>query len=186
VSVLELVLKVFGLGASEPGAVASEKGQPAQGAARLHVELQRGVGAWTPPARDISRWASAALGSSARGRELSVRVVGPAESRKLNARYRGRKKPTNVLSFPPTGAAQAPDTAEPRPLGDLVICADVVKTEAREQGKALRAHWAHLIVHGVLHLVGYDHERQDDAARMERHEINVLRRLGFPDPYRST
>jgi probable rRNA maturation factor len=116
---------------------------------------------------------------------MSVRVVGPAESRRLNAQYRGRDKPTNVLSFPaalPEGAA--PD-ADGLPLGDLVICADVLKTEAREQMKALKAHWAHLVVHGALHLVGYDHEKEHDAARMERREIRVLKALGFPNPYRS-
>jgi probable rRNA maturation factor len=113
-------------------------------------------------------------------------VVGPAESRRLNAQFRGRDKPTNVLSFPvvelppPTG-----DGNEPRPLGDLVICPQVLRTEAREQKKSLRAHWAHLVVHGSLHLIGYDHERDADANRMERREIAVLRRLGFANPYRS-
>jgi probable rRNA maturation factor len=153
--------------------------------APLHVELQRGVRSWAPPARDIECWAAAALGSRARGREISVRVVGPAESRRLNARFRGRDKPTNVLSFPAAGLPVAPAGAG-LPLGDLVICADVLKAEAQAQMKALRAHWAHLVVHGALHLVGYDHEREHDAARMERREIRVLRTLGFPNPYRST
>jgi probable rRNA maturation factor len=120
------------------------------------------------------------------GREIGVSVVGPAESRRLNARYRGRDKPTNVLSFPVAElpVAAAPD-GEPRPLGDLVICPQVLRTEAREQKKSLRAHWAHLVVHGSLHLIGYDHERGADADRMERREISVLRRLGFANPYRS-
>jgi probable rRNA maturation factor len=113
---------------------------------------------------------------------LGVRVVGPTESRRLNARYRGRDKPTNVLSFP---AAELPAGPE-RPLGDLVICPDVLRAEAREQHKSLRAHWAHLVVHGALHLVGYDHEDPADASRMERREVSVLRRLGFPNPYRSS
>jgi len=113
-----------------------------------------------------------------------VRVVGPAESRRLNARYRGRDKATNVLSFP---APQLPPIAASmaRPLGDLVICPQVLRTEAREQQKSLRAHWAHLVVHGSLHLIGYDHGRAADAQRMERREIAVLRRLGFENPYRS-
>jgi len=147
----------------------------------LSVEMQRSVRTWAPPRTDIAAWASIALGRRAAGRELGVRVVGRTESRRLNARYRGRDKPTNVLSFPaaklPAGAAQ--------PLGDLVICPEVLRAEAREQHKSLRAHWAHLVVHGTLHLVGYDHERPEDANRMERREIAVLRRLGFPNPYRS-
>lgn len=151
----------------------------------LKVELQRAVRTWTPAAREVRQWAEAALGPKGRGHEISVRVVGPAESRQLNGHYRGRDKPTNVLSFPavPLPAAQAGLTGGPVPLGDLVICAAVVKTEAQEQGKALRAHWAHLVVHGTLHLVGHDHENEPDAVRMERREIRVLRGLGFPNPY---
>ena len=144
---------------------------------------------YSPPKKDITAWANAALGRRARGCELAVRVVGAAESRKLNARYRGKDKPTNVLSFPAmpfstlTGAPA--ELNEPRPLGDLVICSKVVDAEAREQRKALRAHWAHLIVHGALHLIGYDHERPADARRMERREVAVLKQLGFSNPYRS-
>jgi probable rRNA maturation factor len=88
-----------------------------------------------------------------------------------------------VLSFPVPAATVA---GEPRPLGDLVICAQVLRTEARDQKKSLRAHWAHLVVHGSLHLIGYDHEKDTDADRMERREIAVLRRLGFANPYRSS
>jgi probable rRNA maturation factor len=113
-----------------------------------------------------------------------VSVVGPAESRRLNAQFRGRDKPTNVLSFPVPELPAAAD-GESRPLGDLVICPQVLRAEAREQKKSLRAHWAHLVVHGSLHLIGYDHERDTDADRMERREIAVLRRLGFANPYRS-
>jgi probable rRNA maturation factor len=147
----------------------------------LSVELQRRVKTWAPPRADITAWASVALGRRASGRELGVRVVGRTESRRLNARYRGRDKPTNVLSFPAVELPAGPL----RPLGDLVICPDVLRSEARAQHKVLRAHWAHLVVHGALHLVGYDHERPQDASRMERREIAVLRRLGFPNPYRS-
>jgi len=111
-------------------------------------------------------------------------MVGAAESRRLNARFRGRDQPTNVLSFP-AAALPAVAAADPRPLGDLVICPQVLRSEAREQHKSLRAHWAHLVVHGALHLIGYDHERKADARRMERQEIAVLRRLGFANPYRS-
>src|ERR1700730_1441301 len=173
----------------------------------LSVEVQRRVRTWAPPRADIAAWASTALGRKASGRELGVRVVGPTESRRLNARYRGRDKPTSVLSFPaaelPAGptrtqvapfvsGAGAPPSKAPqetqtiRPLGDLVICPDVLRAEAREQHKSLRAHWAHLVVHGALHLIGYDHMIPADADRMERREISVLRRLGFPNPYRSS
>jgi probable rRNA maturation factor len=149
----------------------------------LSVEVQRRVRTWAPPRSEITAWASTALGRKASGRELGVRVVGPTESRRLNARYRGRDKPTNVLSFPAAALPLGP--VADRPLGDLVICPDVLRAEAREQHKSLRAHWAHLVVHGTLHLVGYDHESPADANRMERREISVLRRLGFPNPYRS-
>jgi len=151
----------------------------------LRVEVQRRVQAWAPPRAEIAKWASLALGRRAAGREMGVRVVGPAESRRLNSRYRGKDQPTNVLSFP---VAPLPGTPAclARPLGDLVICPQVLRTEAREQRKTLRAHWAHLVVHGVLHLIGYDHARAAEASRMEQREISVLRRLGFANPYRSS
>ena len=149
----------------------------------VRVDVRRRVRGWAPPRRELANWASMALGRRASGREIGVSVVGPAESRRLNARYRGRDKPTNVLSFP---VAETPVAGgEPRPLGDLVICPQVLRSEAREQKKTLRAHWAHLVVHGALHLIGYDHERDADAGRMERREVAVLRRLGFANPYRS-
>jgi probable rRNA maturation factor len=150
----------------------------------LTLELQRRVRAWSPPRAELSRWASAALGRRAVGRELGVRVVGAAESRRLNARFRGRDRPTNVLSFAPPPLPRA-GGAVAQPLGDLVVCADVLRGEARAQAKTLRAHWAHLIVHGTLHLIGYDHEHPAEARRMERREIAVLRRLGFGNPYRA-
>jgi probable rRNA maturation factor len=140
----------------------------------LQVDMQRRVKAWAPRAGDIATWAGTAIGRRAAGSELGVRVVGSAESRRLNARYRGKDKPTNVLSF----------AGKPPILGDLVICAQVVRSEAREQRKPLEAHWAHLVVHGALHLIGYDHVREEEAKRMERREIAVLRRLGFANPYR--
>ena len=149
---------------------------------KLQVEVQRRVRTWVPRAGDIAVWAGMALGRRAAG-ELGVRVVGSAESRRLNARYRGKDKPTNVLSFSPPYALRA-SGGGPSLLGDLIICAPVVRAEAREQGKPLRAHWAHLVVHGALHLIGYDHEREAEAKRMERREVTVLRRLGFANPYR--
>jgi probable rRNA maturation factor len=150
---------------------------------KLQLDVVRGGRDWSPAAADIRTWASAALGRRAAGAELAVRVVNAAESKRLNARYRGRDQPTNVLSFPVPplpGAAGAP-----RPLGDLVICASVVRDEARQQRKAIKAHWAHLVVHGALHLLGYDHERDAEARRMERREVAVLKRFGIPNPYRS-
>lgn len=150
----------------------------------VRLELQRQVRAWAPARTELERWASAALGRRAAGGELGVRVVGAEESRRLNARFRGRREPTNVLSFP---AARLPRAVSEmaRPLGDLVICPGVLGREARAQAKTLRAHWAHLVVHGTLHLIGYDHQRAADARRMERREVAVLRGLGFPNPYSS-
>jgi len=146
------------------------------------VTVQRataGDGVPTPP--ELRKWARAALTANVRG-ELTVRIVDERESAELNARYRGKAGPTNVLSFraePP--AVDADD--ELLPYGDVVICAEVVAREAREQGKALAAHWAHMVVHGALHLQGYDHENRRDAGIMEARERAVLNELGFPDPY---
>jgi probable rRNA maturation factor len=148
---------------------------------------------WSPSRARIDTWARAALGRQ-RGRgELSVRIVGAAESRRLNRLYRGKDKPTNVLSFPPewekTQNGTVPFSVFQKrgqsafSFGDLVVCAPVVAREARLQRKPRDAHWAHMIVHGTLHLLGYDHEREDDAARMEQREISILRRLGFANPY---
>jgi len=150
--------------------------------ARLQLTLQRRVREWAPPRTELTTWASAALGRRAAGGEVDVCVVGPRESRRLNARFRGRDQATNVLSFP---AAAMPVLGGARPLGELVVCPRVLRAEARAQAKPLRAHWAHLIVHGTLHLVGYDHVDPAEAARMERREIRVLRALGFANPYRS-
>jgi probable rRNA maturation factor len=152
--------------------------------AGLRLELRQRVRGWSPPQTELTRWASAALGARAAGRELGVCVVGSAESARLNGRFRGRRRPTNVLSFAPP---PLPHGASVRaaPLGELVICPRILREEARAQHKTLRAHWAHLVVHGALHLAGYDHQRTKDARRMERREIAVLRRLGFADPYRS-
>jgi probable rRNA maturation factor len=134
-----------------------------------------------PAARLMARWADAALGARGAGCELALEVVSAPRMRLLNRRYRGKDKPTNVLAFP---SPPAPGV-KPRPLGDVVICPTVLRREARAQGKSEKAHWAHLVVHGTLHLVGYDHEAGPrDAQRMERREIAVLKRLGFGNPYR--
>ena len=162
--------------------------RPSPGAPRaagVRLELQRRVRAWSPAPADLARWASAALGRSAAGRELGLCMVGNAESARLNARFRGRDRPTNVLSFTAPRLPRGARAGTEQSLGELVICPPVLRAEARAQEKTLRAHWAHLVVHGALHLAGYDHQRAADARRMERREIAVLRRLGFANPYRS-
>jgi probable rRNA maturation factor len=154
--------------------------------ASLQVDVVREGRDWAPGVAEIRAWASAALGRHAAGSELAVRVVKPLESKRLNAHYRGRDQPTNVLSFPvPSLPAAGGRRHAPRPLGDLVICARVVRAEARQQRKAIKAHWAHLVIHGALHLLGYDHEQDEEARRMERREVAVLKRFGIANPYRS-
>jgi probable rRNA maturation factor len=143
------------------------------------VDVRRAGRVRSPPTASLARWARAALGGRGRGRRLALHVVTRGTSRRLNAQWRGKDRPTNVLAFPVAPIA----TGNERPIGDIVICADVVRAEARAQRKPLVDHWAHLVVHGALHLAGYDHERPTDAARMERREIAVLRGLGVPNPY---
>jgi probable rRNA maturation factor len=151
----------------------------------LKLDLARGTRAWTPAQARMNDWAAAALGRRGARREVAVRVVAARESRALNKLWRGKDKPTNVLSFPaPEVSRRGLPKEEFHPLGDLVICADVVKREAARDGKTMLAHWAHMIVHGALHLAGYDHERGErDRKKMERREIAVLKRFGFRNPY---
>lgn len=132
-----------------------------------------------PSDEDFRSWVAAALPAEKRGSEITIRVVSFDESRTLNAQYRQQDKPTNVLSFP----SELPPELQIPLLGDLVICAGVVESEALEQGKSLLAHWAHMVVHGTLHLLGYDHETDADAEIMEALETHVLGQLGFPAPY---
>jgi probable rRNA maturation factor len=169
------------------------------------VEVQDASGgARMPPADKLREWAKLALGAEARG-EITIRIVSKRESAELNERYRGKRGPTNVLAFlaeaqadakgevkeappdaPPDATASAPPSAPPNellPLGDLVICAPVLAREASEQGKQLEAHWAHIVIHGTLHLQGYDHETAEQAAVMEGRERELLAGLGFADPY---
>jgi probable rRNA maturation factor len=154
-------------------------------AGALKLDLARGTRAWAPARARMNRWAAAALGRRGTGREIAVRIVGPSESRALNRHWRGKDKPTNVLSFPaPEQSRRGLPRDSALPLGDLVICAAVVKQEAIRDGKALDAHWAHMVIHGTLHLAGYDHETGDrDRMRMERREIAVLRSFGIGNPY---
>ena len=140
---------------------------------RLSVQYAssaRGV----PSARSFGRWVRAAIDSDAR---VTIRLVGMREGRALNRFYRGRDYATNVLTF-------VLDDGPPYD-GDLVLCAPVVSREARAQGKDLMAHYAHLTVHGILHLQGFDHEREGTAAKMEKLETRILGKLGYPDPYTS-
>ncbi|MYM64661.1 rRNA maturation RNase YbeY [Pseudomaricurvus sp. HS19] len=130
-----------------------------------------------PAEEQLQRWAAAALQKDEG--EITVRIVDNAESQQLNSAYRGKDYPTNVLSFP----ADLPAELELPLLGDLVICAPVVAAEAREQGKTAEAHWAHMVVHGTLHLQGYDHIDDRDADIMEALETQILVDLGYPPPY---
>ncbi|MEK6550218.1 MAG: rRNA maturation RNase YbeY [Pseudomonadota bacterium] len=147
----------------------------------LSLDLQVAARGRVPGRAQFRRWARAALAGNRRRRvALTVRVVEAPESARLNRRYRDKPGATNVLSFgfdPPPGVNS--DL-----LGDLVICAPLVRREAGAQDKRESAHWAHLVVHGILHLRGYDHDREREATVMERRETRILRALGYPDPYR--
>jgi probable rRNA maturation factor len=134
---------------------------------------------WVPRPSQFTRWVGVALRGARQPITLSVYVVGAARSRALNARYRGKNKATNVLSF--AGAGKGPDGT--RQIGELVICAAVVEREAREQGKSRQSHWAHMTVHGVLHLLGYDHKQAAGTRKMAKLEIQLLEKIGFSDPY---
>ncbi len=145
----------------------------------LDLDLQLATTATTLPSlAQIRQWASAAL-QNLSPTEVTIRIVDAAESRELNLSYRGKDKPTNVLSFP----FEAPPGIEMNLLGDLVVCAPVVQQEAQEQQKNHDAHWAHMIIHGMLHLQGYDHIEEDDAVIMESIEIKLLKELGYANPY---
>lgn len=147
----------------------------------LQLDIQCESSEPVPDEDDIRHWIEAAL----RGRrdadtELSLRLVDIEEMTGLNQTWRGKSGPTNVLSFP----SDLPDELNLPLLGDIVICAPVVKREAREQGKPLDAHWAHMTIHGTLHLLGYDHIEQHEAEAMEAMETDILASLDYPCPYR--
>jgi probable rRNA maturation factor len=145
----------------------------------VKVDLQNDDGFENLPAQgQFEDWVEAALQASHEQLEQTIRVVGEAESRDLNRRFRDRDRPTNVLAFP--GDAEFLDYDC---LGDLVICAPVVAAEAADQGKTDEAHWAHLVVHGMLHLQGFDHQDAEQTRDMERLEIKILDTLGYTTPY---
>ncbi|MEE9356812.1 rRNA maturation RNase YbeY [Candidatus Vondammii sp. HM_W22] len=146
----------------------------------LQLEIQRESRSADLPADDkLREWTEAALNSRHQQVELVIRIVDEDESRDLNREYRGKARPTNVLSFP----FEAPQVLESDLLGDLVICAPVVVAEASAQKKSVEAHWAHMVIHGALHLQGHDHQNEKEADEMECLEVEILSRLCFPDPY---
>lgn len=147
---------------------------------QLIVEIENASGSdEVPDPADMQLWLARAVGERRTQAEINVRLVGLQEGGEFNLRYRNQSGPTNVLSFP----ADLPDFVDCALLGDLVICAPVVVREAREQGKTPDAHWAHILIHGALHLLGYDHIQDADASIMERLETQILKDLGFPPPY---
>lgn len=146
------------------------------------LELQNAsMHAGVPALAEFEAWAQAALRATAKHdrTQITVRIVDEAESAQLNQQFRHKQGATNVLSFP----FEDPPGVHTQQLGDLVICAPVVSREAAEQGKTEQAHWAHMVVHGILHLCGYDHTNESDADRMEALEIRILEGLGYADPY---
>lgn len=150
------------------------------GPTRLEVSVSYGLPrTGIPSATSFRRWVAAALDGRIRQADLAIRLVDAKEGRALNRHYRGKDHPTNVLSFP----ADLPEGVKLPLLGDLVICAPVVDREAREQGKRLNDHYAHLTVHGALHLLGWDHEDEREAECMEQLEREILATIGIADPY---
>ncbi len=150
----------------------------------MELELQIATEADNlPQEEDFCRWGEAVLVHMGRedAGEVVIRIVDEVESAELNEQYRNKQGATNVLSFPFEAPPGVP--AEELPLGDLVICTTVVAREAAEQGKMITAHWAHMVVHGVLHLLGLDHIDPQEAEAMEAREVEVLATLGFADPY---
>lgn len=151
--------------------------------ARIELDLQLATEARALPSQQqLLDWCTLALRQRSADSELTIRIVDEAEGRELNNEWRGKDYATNVLSFP----AEVPEGLLDIPLlGDLVICAQVVEREAIEQGKPPLAHWAHLVIHGCLHLLGYDHIEDEEAEEMEALETQLLAELGHPDPYAS-
>ncbi|MGB0732306.1 MAG: rRNA maturation RNase YbeY [Pontibacterium sp.] len=151
------------------------------------VDIQRECGTLdTPSDAQFALWANTALANLGEDAEVTCRLVNEAESQALNRDYRGKDKPTNVLSFPfemPEGMPHLEDDESVALLGDLIICVEVVIREAGEQNKPIEHHWAHMVVHGLLHLCGYDHIEDEEAEEMEQLEHELLAKLEIPDPY---
>ncbi|GGI83597.1 endoribonuclease YbeY [Shewanella hanedai] len=148
---------------------------------KLELDLQIATDNNRLPTQDnFELWVRTALGNTMTEAELTIRIVDDVESQNLNSTYRGKDKPTNVLSFP----FEAPPEIEIPLLGDLIICASVVEQEAIQQNKPSQAHWAHMVVHGCLHLLGYDHINDAEAEEMESIETQLIEKLGFNNPYK--
>jgi len=155
-----------------------------------HLDIQMAVNedeVEPPSTQQMQRWVELALNNTAvadriQSAELTIRIVDEAEITELNQQYRKKDGPTNVLSFP----FESDIELEIPLLGDLVICASIVAKEAKQQQKSLQAHWAHMIIHGTLHLLGYDHITESEASEMESMEIDLLQQLGFSNPYEVT
>lgn len=143
------------------------------------VDFQPAFDGDTPDEAAFQRWAEAALASVEEDCELSIRLVDEDESAELNSQYRGKTGPTNVLSFP----FDSDIALEPTLLGDLVICVPIVEKEAQQQDKIAEHHWAHMVIHGCLHLLGYDHIEDDEAEEMETLEIQILHKMNITNPY---
>ena len=133
----------------------------------------------TPSRYYFQRWVNAALQGQCKTATVAIRLTNEKESAFLNETYRGKKGPTNILSFP----FEPPANIQTSLLGDLIICVPVIEKEAKQQGKLLLAHWAHMVIHGCLHLIGYDHIKTNDAKIMETLEVKILKKLQFEDPY---
>jgi probable rRNA maturation factor len=152
----------------------------------LDLQLATQASETCPSRQQLQDWVQLALLESTPAEcEVTVRLVDEDESRMLNLTYRGKDKPTNVLSFPFDDPIDLPAEGELSLLGDLVICAPLVSLEAEQQDKPLQHHWAHLVIHGLLHLQGLDHENAQEAEAMEALETRLLATLGIPDPYTS-
>jgi len=153
---------------------------PPARAGAIEVVVQRACATrGLPTNADMKRWVAHAVARLRREASLTVRLVDAVEGAALNERWRGKQGPTNVLSFPLSGL----DDVAPGLLGDIVLCAPVLKAEAAAQGKTIAQHCAHLLVHGALHLLGYDHQKPRQATVMEKLETELLAELDFPDPY---
>ena len=151
----------------------------------IKLDLQYAEQAEEPPSREnFQKWVNLAyIEKQSVPAQVSIRIVSEAESQSLNTEYRNKNKPTNVLSFPMELPEQLIHELDIVMLGDLVICGSVVESEAVQQGKSSLSHWAHMVIHGMLHLQGYDHVSESDAEQMEDLEVKLLKKIGVNNPY---
>ena len=152
----------------------------------MNIEISdRSTGHWVPDAARCRSWLEPALRGARRERPVTVSLcfVDADEAEQLNRRYRGRPHPADVLAFPSAMPATLRRQLDSDPLGDIVVCAELARREALCRDRPVDHHWAHLVIHGCLHLLGYDHTAREDAANMEKIEIEILRNLGIPNPY---